>query len=1634
MMRTLSNARTIFAAAAFFALPMVAKADTDKTNPVTGETETYVNTFTGGADGTATEWNSTDNWDPSVTPFIATTYTPSLVSNKRVSTSTAIDGWNLQVGAYNGAAITWNSLGKIQGDTNMWLTVDATSSITIYGWGGGNLGQNGKNLNYYVAAQNGVTWGVNLASGTDQGLTMNYYLAGSGSVSYKSLDRASHVIKQADFTLSGTSQVSSKTLVSFASTTKTFTADAAIKVYGTDGTTLATTVNLATVNTTGTTTLTLDSSVGTCELVQTATGIVLYWVDGDPATIVAKTYTPSININFCFGDAPLTTAADVGYSGYAVPGTSWNNMTSTSPANGNGTFTTPLSTVYAVKADGTLSLVSGASVALSGTPGSYKCGSLAAATDLRHGYIDENANNTAPTVTVSGIPYDKYKVVVYTSTDTADSAFGYISVNGKNYTYVSDALTEDTTAWGASGAYNSANAIAEGVNMLVTPTISGATATIVGHKLNGRGCIAAVQIVKVEQQVGENDLLIELDGDRTYTFDEAKAYSGTVYVLGEGTLTFDGAASTAATLHIGPAAAVNMVDSVLTPAAVTGNGTVVYDGAQPSTTLGFDDSANWQGTVWVKNVGDTSKGEAATAKVTTCLGSNTEDATSNDLNKWGNASSFVKFTNVRGYMATANVPWTLILEDDSSNYAWYNNEGWTARTITIAGLKGNGTFWDVNNGGTRPFLNFTDASQFTGSINATGKQVFLSGSGTGNASNLSGGRITVPANQTLTVASGKTWNTRSGLVVNGTLNVNGTLASDSTTAAVSGSGTVVFTGKLPSPTGDTWWKNSAWDGTVQVKNAAFTGVSGVTTYLEVNKYGNDGSVLELNNCSGWLPVGNTSGDNVCAVPLKVTGTLNINNGYSGRQFTINKLLGDGAIYTDSNGATVTIQVLNADGFTGKVQLNSKRVVFGETIPGTFTSGQIYVGSDFTFTVPNENAAWYGTGGILLDGELKANALSNFGGGTTITTTDNGVFTLLTASQIDDQSTSYARITGTGTLRYADGGGNNWRTLSQTDFPTGMICENNIAAGLILKTAGGNHTIGSLAGSGQMRSDWGGSGNTGDRDLRILQAKDTIYSGVFSSSNDRVRDVYVAPGTSTAGTLTLSGTQTASNGLTVESGAAVNLTGTWVGETTVSGTIGGTGTLTGNLTFSAGSTFKAFASDDDGLSVSGSITYPESGTVTVDVSALGAPEAKVVLLTAANESDIDLSKFVSDRKYELAKEGKTLVLVLKVFSLEQRAGGEPVKVAATDALLTTLEGSGLSSTATTNEVNAFLNATDPNGLLRWENLATGTATNQPPLGTVSAETANGNALTLSVNMVSDTNETAKVDFGYTVLRELRKGDGETWTRVAGPSPDDTAFDIGLLNDSGASMSAAGLYRVVTLLAYGSVTNEIPSTNAIGIVEVVSQTTNTITAVPWKRLASAPGEASDLTVSNFVAYANLSAGDAVYMLDGRAYKMWKKKNDGTWEAATTVSGDGASISIKEAGAPDVATIPCGGAVWVQRADATKPYFLVGQYDESAFRVTVPGTNTVLIANPFPTDVTLNAITWGTSVTNDIIRIPRNGLHVDLSYKNGKWGYYKDAVITDGVFTGATFAPYEEPIPAGTGFIYDRKGREDFTFTWK
>ncbi len=1212
------NGQEVTASENIYTLPLTA------VNPVTGETENYTWSFVG-----TDTWNGTGNWrnssgaNPSGTPAKSgeNTWDPILFdgSNININASMSVEGWNLRMGLYNGATITMNSFVKYQGDTTMWMTVDEKSQLTVGGFNGGNI-TDGQVIKLSVAKANGITWNVGLTSGNANN-TFEYYLKGAGSVSYQAVSAANHKIKMADVTLSGNEKsVQSKTLVSFTSSSPTFTADAAIKVKNSSDEVVRT-VNLSSVNSTGTTTLTTDNAVGMCELVQTATGILLYWVDGDPSDI--KEYKPSININFTNGAGNgLTTSDDVGLEGYAVPGTSWNNFV----VADNATF----NTVNAIDSTGAASVASGVSVSISGTRGHWNCSNLTPASNLLHGYIDESAGGPTPTVTITGIPYEHYRVIVYHSTDQDGAKFGYDTINGFNFTYVDGVQQTGTTSWGSAGAANSAEPIAEGTNTLVSAVLSGDTVTMVAHRVGGgsptaRGCFAAIQVVQYVPEVGENDLVIEVSGPTTYTVSEERTLSGTVYVVGSGTLTLAGSEKiTAATIDVAKDVVMNINADRLDATTFTGSGTVVYDATAPVEGKGWA-NIGWSGTVWIKN-------QAVAAFEGT---------------KYGNVGSTVRFTGVTGYLQTSSynnsyvhtVPLELV--DEGNTVAFTYNNGWGGNLVKINTLKGTGTL-KTQGSGLGEHIYIVDASGFTGAFNLTGKYVYVGGSQPDySASANPNGKLEIRSGVTMTVPSGKTWTANGGFVVNGTLNVDGTLASSHTTKAVSGAGTVAFTGRAPTVSGDAWWKNADWTGTVQVKDVTnMVGDSRTGVWLKFNDYGNSSSVVELNNVTGWLETGYT-----CTVPLKVTGTLYLNNGGSGKTsaFKVGTLLGSGAISGDGSAVTVVFNITDDwSGFTGTIGLNNKCVVFGETIPDELTAGTIYISEGAVVTPQQASGTWWAVGGIQVDGELRAPNLGKFGGGTTITTTDNGVFTLLTASQIDDQSTSYARITGTGTLRYADGGGNNWRTLSQTDFPTGMICENNITAGLILKTAGGNHTIGSLAGSGKVRSDWGG----GNRNLRILQAKDTTYSGLFDT-DDRVGTVTVAPGASTAGTLTLSNTQTVSNDLTIESGASVNLTGTWVGATTVAGTIGGTGTLTGNLTFNAGSTFKAFASDENGLSVSGTIAYPASGTVTVDVSALGASAKKVVLLTAASESDIDLSKFTladgTNRKYKLAKEGATLVL-------------------------------------------------------------------------------------------------------------------------------------------------------------------------------------------------------------------------------------------------------------------------------------------------------------------------------------------------------------------------------------------------------
>ena len=1191
----------------------------DRNNPVTGETEIYDYNYIGSGEWTASDWQNANGEVPDKAPGTdgSGIWSPMLIDIDADISVEKLNGWELQLGVFGGANVDVGELGYWTGSESCFAAVDEDSSLTISATTGNNWNNTVK---FFVANSSGITFTSAFAPANPNGTgNIHYYLKGPGSVAYSSTlgGGVGHVIKQADVTLSGSEKsVQSKTLVSFASTDKTFTADAAIKIK--DGDNVLKTVFLTSV-TANSTTLTTDSDVGACELVQTSTGIVLYYVDGDPADVVVeeKTYKPSININFTNGAGNgLTTGADVGLTGYEVPGTSWNNY-----VVANSTF----STVNAVDSTGAASAMSGVSVGISNVSGSWGCSGLTASSDFRQSYIDESASYPTPTVTVSGIPYYKYRVLVYHSTDTKNVPFGYDTINGTNYTYVNDALTEGTTAWGNSGAQNSANAIAEGGNVLVTEALSGSTLTVVGHRAGGannaRGCIAAIQIIEVKADVGENDLEIPVSGDTPYTVEETKELSGTVYLTGLGTLTLAGENKiSAATIEISEGVTLVVNADRLDATTFTGAGTVVYNNALPVTGKGWTDSSAWTGTVWINGK---------------------SGVTDFNVNSYGNANSAVKLSGVDGWISAPfdnTVP--VILENGEFEYALKLTNGnspnnqYPKRCTTFVKVSGSGTISD--GGSANPMLKIYDGTKFTGALTLTrARVVFCAADSTtlpdAYNTGIPAASIYVDSGNSATVASGKTWTADGGFVVNGTLNANGTLASSLATKAVSGAGTVVF-GGVPSPTGDAWWKNSDWNGTVQIGNitdmigrtSGFTG-----TYLDFNSYGNANSLVKLGNLTGWM-------DNyTCNVPVNLAGTLTINNGISGEVFTFKKLISSGGYITATDqSATFSIRIEDGSEYAGYIGLNSKRVIFGTGTAPAFVKGQIYVSSDATITVPSVNTAYWSVGGILVDGELKADNLARFGGGTNITTGDDGVFTLTSTGNGSEgeTDTDYARIKGTGSLKY-DGTG--WRALSTNNFPTAVTLVNEQAGDILLSRAL-TYTVGSLSGSKNFQGNYG----SGNRYLNVIQSKDTDWSGkVVNDGSSRFAGLKLDA--SSTGTLTLSGAASQNVALEVN-GGAVNLTGTWVGATTVAGTFGGTGTLTGDLTFSDGATLKANAS---ALTVSGTVTIPagEGESLTIDATGLDADEV-TILSSESITTETDVSKVTVNGLYTVEAVAGALKLV------------------------------------------------------------------------------------------------------------------------------------------------------------------------------------------------------------------------------------------------------------------------------------------------------------------------------------------------------------------------------------------------------
>ena len=359
--------------------------------------------------------------------------------------------------------------------------------------------------------------------------------------------------------------------------------------------------------------------------------------------------------------------------------------------------------------------------------------------------------------------------------------------------------------------------------------------------------------------------------------------------------------------------------------------------------------------------------------------------------------------------------------------------------------------------------------------------------------------------------------------------------------------------------------------------------------------------------------------------------------------------------------------------------------------------------------------------------------------------------------------------------------------------------------------------------------------------------------------------------------------------------------------------------------------------------------------------------------------------------------------------------------------------------TTNHVHQHINEFEENGLRVWENLVLGKDGKSRHAVDLSNKPS---GLQFDLSSVDDN---ASSEYGYRVQYQLRRFDKGRWHNVHEPkfSPQ---FELAFGNGN-----PSGLYRFWTLITPNSnhaVTNEIPSTNVIGVLKVESAYTNTVTAVPWLS-ANVEGTTGDMEIGKLVHPANLNEGDSILAYNDASGELlsWELNGDGEWSTVATVSEKG----IAAYGADEI-SLPRGGAFWMVRRkpsedSVTNSYYLVGENVSGEYRVELTGgTKTApgltLVANPTANSVNLNELIFtdesGAVVApgqSDTIDMPGHTAAVPRIYSrnsdNTQWGYSKK-VYVDGRLKSIWVSDGE--IPPGTGFRYNRRSSGKIILTWE
>jgi len=355
--------------------------------------------------------------------------------------------------------------------------------------------------------------------------------------------------------------------------------------------------------------------------------------------------------------------------------------------------------------------------------------------------------------------------------------------------------------------------------------------------------------------------------------------------------------------------------------------------------------------------------------------------------------------------------------------------------------------------------------------------------------------------------------------------------------------------------------------------------------------------------------------------------------------------------------------------------------------------------------------------------------------------------------------------------------------------------------------------------------------------------------------------------------------------------------------------------------------------------------------------------------------------------------------------------------------------------TTENIQEELNKEDPNGNLKWQNYVMGLASNASVI-VDAPQNEDTKVISVVPNAVAP-----QADTGFTVKYSLDQVQ-TTGAPVVEGEPT-TSDNLGIDLDAVESNAFFKVNVIVTKDGEDKGT-KVAATNTLGVLKVESAAEKTIVAVPWEELGA--GENSIL-VSNIVKTANLTPqgyygegegeeyydGDKLYVYDytNATYSTWYLSPDLTWEPYGTEQAD-----------PTLARVSRGSAVWLERRDTSKPFYVYGQVSAKAAETKVeervaenaPSWNLVAAPQVEPLDIDktfVGELKEGAQIIVPTATAPKN-----YTYKDGHWGYPDLEVYTNtaGKVRSRTVRRTGDTlVPAGTGLWYLNKSETKKTINW-